>query len=54
MLVYLIQNDSDNDGTANDDPFVVLIKMQRADGLSDQHNQCGPQHGVDGVAPATA
>src|SRR5450432_155892 len=49
----LIENDGHDDGTSDDDPFVVLIGMQCADGLPNEDDEDGPQHRVDGT-PATA
>src|SRR5690242_11106573 len=35
----LIDHDRDDDGAADDDPFIVLIEMQRSDRLADQNDQ---------------
>src|SRR6202142_3797618 len=50
----LIENDGHDDGTSDDDPFVVLIEVQCADGLPNEDNEEGPQHRVEGTAAATA
>src|SRR5205823_9084192 len=50
--VGLIQDHRDDDRAPDDDPFVVLVEVQRADRLADQHDEQRAEHRVDGAAPA--
>ena len=50
----LIEHDCDHDGTADDDPFVVLVEVQRPDRLSNEDNEDGSEHRVDRASPTAA
>src|SRR6185369_2033740 len=41
-----------DDRAADDDPFVVLVEVQRADGLTDQHDEQRTEHRADRAALA--
>src|SRR5690242_17999406 len=45
-----VDDDGHDDRAADDDPFVVLIEMQRANGLSDEHDQERAERGPDRAA----
>src|SRR4051794_30303667 len=48
-----IEDDGDNRRTPDDDPFVILIEVQRADRLADEDDQQRAECGIDGAALAT-
>ena len=50
--VGLVEDDRDDDGAPDDDPFVVLVEVQRADRLSNQHDEQRAERRVDGAALA--
>src|SRR5260221_11043002 len=45
----LVDHDSENDCAPDDDPLVVLIEVERADGLPYQHDEERSEHGADGA-----
>src|SRR6266542_760011 len=48
----LVQRHREDDGGADDDPFVVLIEVQRPDRLADQHDQHGAERRAERAALA--
>src|SRR6266496_3164531 len=50
----LIEDDRDHDGTADDDPFVILVEMQRPDRLSNENDEDGSEHRVHRASPTAA
>ena len=48
-----IQHDGDNRRTADDDPLVILIEVERADRLANQHDEHRAEHRID-CAPLAA
>src|SRR5262245_51440265 len=49
----LIQHHGDDNRAADDDPFVVLIEMQRPDRLTDENDQQRAQQRTDRAALST-
>src|SRR3954465_1901961 len=47
-----IQHDCDDGRAADDDPFVILIEVERADRLSDEDDEQRAEHRADGAALA--
>src|SRR5580765_5321800 len=50
----LIEHHRDHDGATDDDPLVVLIEVQRPDGLSNEDNEHRSQHRVYRASPTAA
>src|SRR5262245_15236848 len=45
-----VHHHRDDDGAADHDPLVVLVEVQRADRLANQHDQDCPEHGAHGAS----